>query len=79
MTDKIKGRQKQRGTTGFFEKALSGYSLNEGEKNRENKSRPKNAMNTIFYSSSSNDEGEVSQEHQCSSEYTFLIKEMHVC
>lgn len=69
----MKGRQKQRGTTGFFEKTLSGSSLDEGENNRENKSR-----RNFFYIFSDDDEGEVSQEHQYSSEYTFLIKEMHV-
>lgn len=69
----MKGHQKQRGTTGFFEKTLSGSSLDEGENNRENKSR-----RNLFYIFSDDDEGEVSKEHQYSSKYTFLIKEMHV-
>lgn len=82
MTDSIKRHQKLKRTTGFLEKSLSDFSLDEGENSTENKSRQKYNNNIMFPSSSSSSddeyEDEVSQEYQYSSKRTFLINEMHV-
>lgn len=68
VNDSIKRYQKLRRTTGFLEKSLRDFSLDEGENSTENKSGQKNDKNIIFYSSSSDDEDEdeVSQEYEYS-------------
>lgn len=67
MNDSIKRYQKLRRTTGFLEKSLRDFSLDEGENSTENKSGQKNDKNIIFYSSSDDEnEDEVSQEYEYS-------------